>query len=841
MKKTISITIAGVVFYIEEDGYERLRGYLSAIQQYFSSYEGSQEIVQDIEGRVAEKFIAKQQADAKQAISAQDVDELVRSMGTVADFEAIEEEEDLVGHTATANGTRQTGTPTGFGTTTAVPPTHRKLYRDTRRKLLGGVCAGIAHYFNSDPLWIRLLFLFFFIGLPAGSGMLDFDPDVFGPFSGFIFLLYVALWISFPGNANLEEPAGLKKLYRDPDKKVIGGVVAGVSAYTGWDVGVLRFLFVISVFFFGTGILLYLVLWAITPQAKTLTDKMQMTGEPITLENIETNVKRTLDVSPNQPENTLTKILLFPFRAIAAVFEALGPFFKFLLVLLRIIAGAGLIALAVITLIALIASLGAALGMAGMNDFRFGGDLPVGLLTDASPWMFFAVFGALAVPTVLVALLGVSLLAQRNVINQTVGYTALGVWVLSLAGVAATVPAYVSRFTSNGSIEKTVYLDPKGRVPVLDLQDVSDHDFRSTNLELIGYEGTGLKLVQEFHSQGSSRVDAERYAGSLVYRVQQRDSVFVFDDTFERPAGQPFRGQDLRMKLYIPYGQTFSLTEDFAEFVQNSFARSIFDDNQFEGSLWQFTPAGELISLNRSFASTEDDNGDEDEVDGSRIGRGEYQKEFKVSNFERIDIAGGFYAEVRQGSAFRVVIDGARRDVDDLQVRVEGNELNIDYQNKLFGSGFRRRRDVNILIEMPSLEAVDLSGAVNATVKGFSEAKNLEIDLTGASKATFTALQAESIDVDLTGASRLNLLGTTRALRADLTGACQLNAGGLKAEEATLDLSGASYAGVEVSRQLRASASGASRIRYRGAAQVDKSSSGGSSVEQSDLIDEEGE
>lgn len=841
MKKTISITIAGVIFYIEEDGYERLRGYLNSIQQYFSSYESSQEIVQDIEGRVAEKFIAKQQADAKQAISAQDVDELIRSMGTVSDFEAIVEEEDLAGHAQTANGTRPPEAATGLGSTgTAVPPPPRKLYRDTRRKLLGGVCAGIAHYFNSDPLWVRLILLFLFLGLPAGSGMLDFDPDFFGPFSGFIFILYIALWVSFPGNANLEEDATLKKLYRDPDKKIIGGVVAGVSAYTGWDVGVLRFLFVISVFFFGTGILLYLVLWAITPQAKTLTDKMQMTGEPITLENIETNVKRTLDVSPNQPENTLTKILLFPFRAIAAVFEALGPFFKFLLVLLRILAGASLIAGSVIMSIALVATLGAALGLAGMNDFRFGGDLPVGLLTDASPWMFFAAFGALIVPTVLLGLLGVSLLAQRNVINQTVGYTALGLWVLSLGGVAATVPEYVSRFTSDGSIEKTLFFDPKGRVPLLDLLEVGDSDFRGTNLELVGYEGTGLKLVQEFHSHGSSRADAERYASSLTYRVQQQDSVLIFDSHFDRPAGQPFRGQDLRMKLYIPYGQTFSMTEDFAEFVQNRFPWVLFEKNEFEGSLWQFTPAGELISLNRTFELDEDNDGnDEDVADGSRIGQGEYQQEFKVGNFNRIDISGGFYAEVRQGTEFRVVIDGSRRDVEDLQVRVEGNELNIDYQNKLFGSGLRRRRDVNIRIEMPLLEGVDLSGAVNATVKGFDQTKNLKIDLTGASKATFTSLNAESIDADLTGASRLNLLGTTRSLRADLTGACHLNAGGLKTEEANLDASGASYAGVDVSRQLRASASGASRIRYRGEAKVQESSSGGSSVERTESLDEE--
>jgi phage shock protein PspC (stress-responsive transcriptional regulator) len=839
MKKTISITIAGVVFYIEEDGYERLHQYLTAIQQYFSSYEGSAEIVQDIEGRIAEKFWVKQgQGETKRAITAQDVDELIRSMGTVADFEAIAEEEDLAGYATVDNGApRVSAAPLGAGTTTSTPPPvqRRRLYRDTKRKLLGGVCAGIAHYFNSDPLWIRLLFLFFFIGLPAGSGMLDFGPDLFGPFSGFTFLLYIALWVSFPGNANLEEDAGLKKLYRDPDRKVIGGVVSGVSAYTGWDVGVLRFLFVISVFFFGTGFLLYLVLWAITPVAKTLTDKMQMTGEPITLENIETNVKRTLNVEPNQPETSLTKVLLFPFRALAAVFEALGPFFKFLLVLLRILAGAGLIALSTIAIVALVGTLATALGMANSDAFRFG-NLPVNLLSDASPWMFFAVFGACVVPAFLLGMLGASLLSQRNLVNPTVAYTALGLWVLSLAGVAATVPEYVARFQSRGTVEKTVFLDPAGRVPVFELQEFDYNNFQSINLELVGYEGTQIKLEQEFRSQGSSRADAKRFASALTYRVQQRDSVFVFDSEFERPETQPFRDQQLRMRLYVPYGQTFSLSEGFARFVTNSFSRNLFDDNQFAGSLWQFMPDGQLISLNRVFEREDDDIREED-TDGSRVGRGEYEREFKVSDFERIDIGGGFYTEIRQGSTFRVIVDGARRDVEDLQVRVENGELNIGYQNKFFG-GFRRR-NVNIRIEMPRLTAVDLSGAVTAVVKGFDQTSTLEIDLAGASKATFTSLQAESVDVDLAGASRLNLLGTARRIKVDVSGASHLNGGSLKVEEATVDASGASYAALDATQRLRASATGASRVRYRADIPVDKSTSGGSSIERDEQLEEE--
>ncbi|MBO9640910.1 MAG: PspC domain-containing protein, partial [Siphonobacter aquaeclarae] len=361
MKKTISITIAGVVFYIEEDGYDRLQGYLEAIKRYFATYDGSAEIIEDIEARVAEKFFDKLKKEDKQAVTAEDVDELIRAMGTVADFEAIEEEEDLAGRKTTTAGQAYVPRPEPAAAAGTLPG-QRKMYRDTRRKVLGGVCAGIAHYLNVDPLWIRLAALALFIGSPIFGGMTDLG-ELFGPVSGFIFIIYIACWVSFPGNPNLEEDEKLKKLYRDPEKQALGGVAAGVAAYTGWDLGLIRFVWVLSVLFFGFGLILYFVLWAITPTAKTLTDRMKMQGEPITLTNIESNIKKTLNVENAPVESTATKVLLFPFRALAAIFEGLNPFFAFILVLIRILAGVALVVVGIGGIIGLMVLLGVGLGI----------------------------------------------------------------------------------------------------------------------------------------------------------------------------------------------------------------------------------------------------------------------------------------------------------------------------------------------------------------------------------------------------------------------------------------------------------------------------------------------
>ncbi|MFT4030913.1 MAG: PspC domain-containing protein [Siphonobacter sp.] len=827
MKKTISITIAGVVFYIEEDGYDRLQGYLESIKRYFANYEGSAEIIEDIEARIAEKFYDKLKKEDKQAITADDVDELVRAMGTVADFEAIEEEEDFAGMKAPlAEPVLMSGGSSSSSNTTA--PTNKRLYRDTKRKVLGGVCAGIAHYLNVDPLWVRLATLALFIGSPIFGGITDLG-EIFGPLSGFIFIIYIACWVSFPANANLEEDEKLRKLYRDPEHKALAGVAAGVAAYTGWDLGLVRFVWVLSILFFGTGLILYLVLWAITPPAKTLTDRMKMQGEPITLTNIETNIKKTLNIENQSTESTLTKVLLFPFRVLGAVFEGLVPMFGFTLVLLRVLAGVIMIVIGVSGLFGILGALGLALGISGLDNIVHFGNTPLNLLHDASPWMF--IFGALAtaVPAIAVGIAGLSLLTKQNYFRPVVWQSLLGIFLIGVIGSGVMIPQYLANFARRGTIEKTVFLK-SNHTPTFDAVTAGDEEYHNTNLTLEGYDGTEIKLIQEFSSRGRNRTEAEKLASQLSYWVNSKDSSLVFDRNFGFPEHVPFRNQELRMKLYIPYEMPFSMTEDFAKFVTNHFSWVLFDKDQFPGSLWKFTRDGELLCLNRTIPQEE--NQDDDENYESTIGRG-IPKTYPVGSFSKIDISGGFAVEVKQGSEYRVTVyaENERR-LDDVEVRVQGNTLKIDRKNKLWNA-LRNRGITSIRIEMPSLEGVDFSGAVSGIVKGFDQVR--EIELSGACQATFTGIQTSALDVDVAGAATLTLLGTAQNLNADISGASTLDAYSLKTNAVVIEVSGASNAKVYSKEKLRATATGASEIDYKGPVKdVEESQSGGSSINRSE-------
>ena len=231
MKKTVSINIGGIIFHIEEDGYDRLKNYLDSVNSYFSSFEDSKEIISDIESRIAEIFLSKLAAN-RQTLNIIDVDELIATMGTTQDFDATLENEPESQATSQAETEEAPKKEKATGKA-------KRLYRDTKRKLIGGVSSGIAHYFGIDPLWIRLLFIALFINI------------FFSGLAGGTLLTYIILWIVVPANSKWEDDSRVKKLFRNPDERVLGGVSGGIAAYFGVDVAIVRLLFVLSIFLGG--------------------------------------------------------------------------------------------------------------------------------------------------------------------------------------------------------------------------------------------------------------------------------------------------------------------------------------------------------------------------------------------------------------------------------------------------------------------------------------------------------------------------------------------------------------------------------------------------------------
>lgn len=812
MKKNISINISGIIFHIEEDGYEKLKNYLESINKYFSSFDDSGEIIADIESRIAEIFLSKLN-EGKQVITAEDVEALVATMGSIKDFQAIEETEGVTVETETSQ--KETSKKTAAREEKEQPqPGTRKLYRDNNRKLLGGVCSGIAHYFSIDPLWIRLLFI-----LLASDIFFSHSLGVL------VILTYIILWIILPTSDNLEEDTKMKKMYRNPEDRVLGGVASGFAAYFGADVTVIRLLFVLSIFIGGAGLIAYLILWIILPEARTITDKVQMTGEPVTLENIESNIKKSLKVEEEEEESTLVKVLLFPFRLLATIIKGLarilGPLLQFLIEAARILLGLILVLTGISFIFALIVSLGVVLGLVtGGGDYMTWWDFPYDLVSEAFPtWAVIMVFFAAFIPALVVTLLGLSVIAKTKVINATVGWTMFGVWLISLIGLSFTIPKIVYDFRAEGDLEVTETYPIQAQSIHLELNEMGMDDYDFTDLDIKGYDGEDLRLVKEFRAVGSSRRDAVENAQMVEYSVDVADSILTFDSNFRFKDDAKFRFQELDMTLYIPYGQEFTISDNMRHILKYySISKHGYYYYQMEDNRWVFNPSGlECISCYDSEERTRERSEDlrRSYEESFRV-RG-YYEELEFADFENVQISGAFEVNIIRGDEFRVVVNGSKEDVGEVNLRLDGNLLEVYLDREFLEQEYNRNR-AKIIIGMPEISGLELNGATKAFVRGFDEDR-VKLELTGASEADID-MDSYEVDVRLSGASKLTLSGTGHELDAELSAASSLDAYDYRVEDARIDASVASSAKVYVRENLEINASMASDIKYRGGAKV---------------------
>jgi len=161
MNKTVNINLGGLAFIIDEAAYDRLSAYLQSLQRHFATTDGHEEIMQDIEARVAE-ILKMKLGSSKQIVTMADIEEVISIIG---------KPEDMGGENAS------TGTNTGGQYNGEM---RRRLYRDKDNATVGGVCAGVGAYFDIDPVWLRLIWaVSFFV---FGMGL----------------LLYIILWIVIP-------------------------------------------------------------------------------------------------------------------------------------------------------------------------------------------------------------------------------------------------------------------------------------------------------------------------------------------------------------------------------------------------------------------------------------------------------------------------------------------------------------------------------------------------------------------------------------------------------------------------------------------------------------------
>ena len=597
MKKVININFQGRVIPIEESAYELLKQYVESLRRYFANEEGRDEIINDIESRIAELF-SERLKKGSTCITDVDVNAVIASMGRPEDFEA--QEADTA--TSASGKTYSEGAGTGQSYTFTAP--RGRMFRNQDDKILGGVCSGLANYFRIDPVIMRILFVLLI---------------------GVLFWVYIVLWIILPPQSAQTNIS--KRLYRSPDDKVIAGVCGGIAAYFNIEPWIPRLIFALPLILalvsgsfdafwwdwdFGflprmisgslgsTLFITYLILWVSVPVAQTAAEKLEMKGERINLNSIRDTVKEDLSGFKNRAEKwgaevkqsaqnfgekakefgqtAGTQARSFASEAApvarrtgSGLGHVIGILFKAMFLFI-----AGIIAISLF---------GAFLGLlfGGMAFFPLKNFVLDGFWQNLMAWATLFLF--LGVPIIaLITWLIRRIIGVRSK-NHYLGYVFGSLWLIGLVAAITLAGMFARNFKSRSLVENeiTSAQPPNGKLFVdvvnnnvryyggdwfgIDRDD--DWPFYGINQDTLMINTVRVNVVKSkdssFHifkvqlSRGRNPEQARSLAEKINFNVLQQDSLLLLPRGFAISKDEKFRNQQVLIVVEVPVGKKIEL------------------------------------------------------------------------------------------------------------------------------------------------------------------------------------------------------------------------------------------------------------------------------------------
>jgi phage shock protein PspC (stress-responsive transcriptional regulator) len=594
MKKIININFHSRVIPIEETAYDILRKYVESLKNHFAGEEGGDEIVNDIENRFAELFSDRLKKGAT-CITDADVEEIISSMGRPEDFDQDE-------NTGT-NGYTGGRSSSAFAEETASEQPHR-LYRSENDKMLGGVCGGIAAYLRIDSSIVRILFAFLTLGF--GTGI----------------LVYLVLWVVLPPRSMVTNIR--KRLFRDSDHRVIGGVASGLAAYFNIEIWIPRIIFCLPLIFgiirsifrhiwfdfdssfsfiangFGGGLTtIYIILWIVLPEARTASEKLEMRGEKIDLESIKNTIKSDLEGFKqkativggeikqkaqqfgNEMKNRSGSVrkdissVNVPRNGIG---HAIGVLFKAFFLFISVI-----ITFALVTALIGLTFTGA--GVLPLKSYFF-----QGFWSNIMMWGVLVLFLILPVIGILTWLIRRIIGARSR--NNYLGYTFGSLWVIGLICFIVLLASFSRNFSSRNGITDKINLASPAQGKLIVKMDESRPDFfesdwmginwhhkgpffdvsddsvvlNNVRIEVIKSEDSAWHLNLEKLSRGSTGGEALKTASEINFLVVQNDSLLTLGRGFSITPKQQFRNQQVLVLIKIPVGKKILLSENLDQY-----------------------------------------------------------------------------------------------------------------------------------------------------------------------------------------------------------------------------------------------------------------------------------
>jgi len=500
MNKTVTINISGIIFNIDEVAFNKLHQYLETIKSYFKNSEGTDEIMADIEARIAEMFQEKLN-DKNQVVSIKDVDEVITVMGEPEDYL----DPDMEAEYSSSN----TNSYSNYSETSSTR--RKKLYRDPDNKVAGGVCSGIGHYFDLDPVIFRVLF-------------------------------------------------------------------------------------VVAIFTLGTGLLFYILLWIIIPEAKTTAEKLEMKGESVTIDNIKKKVEEEAENLKNRfnefrekngptAKKTGDKITDFAGSFFRFAISIVGLFLKFIAkfigIIFLIVGSIALLGLLISVfttsrMITAISSNGAvSYSLTDLTQVFFNSGLD----------SFIGIIGVIllaGIPLALLLIAGLKILFRDRIKIKGLGLIAAAAWGLGFVATSYAAISTLTEFSNQSTQEKVIPLDSKNiktlKVTVKQDNQVSsfkykkrrisyrnDNHFRiedgkmsitAPSLDIQASEDSTFKLILLNSSRGYTSKEAAQRAEAIEYNFSIQDSTLVLEPEFSFDLDNKWRNQEVKLILLVPEGKS---------------------------------------------------------------------------------------------------------------------------------------------------------------------------------------------------------------------------------------------------------------------------------------------
>jgi len=499
MNKTININLGGFFFHIDESAYHKLNRYLEAISRSLSDDpQGKNEIISDIEARISE-LLSEKIIDARQVVNENDIDDIINIMGQPEDYAEAEE-----GYTE-PNYSNQRKSSTG-----------KKLYRDGDDKFLGGVASGIAHYFEVDPIWIRLGMVALFFG------------------AGFGFLVYIILWILLP-----EAKTTAEKLQMEGEPVNIDNIEKKIrEEFTN-------------------------VSENIRTTANKASEKLKDGANEFS-----EKVNQAFQRKPKR-NNGFEDFLNALGNIFVAIFKVIG---KFIGVILILTASVGLISLLIGVF-----SIGS---LEILNfDEPFFTEIPFFFFESTIPYWVLATFTfiLIGVPILLLLILGLRILSSNvKQLKKTVSLTLLGIWLVALFGMIFTGIEFGTSHAYNGSsIEKNninliandtlsvsvinddaiLYkrdLRRSSRTEKIYINDVHKLYSNEIRIDVKSSEtGEAYIKIRKF-SDGENRQKATKNASQIDYKYTIENGKLILNGFYISEVNHLFKDEGVYVTLYLP-------------------------------------------------------------------------------------------------------------------------------------------------------------------------------------------------------------------------------------------------------------------------------------------------